>query len=110
MRRRKMKMRVKYISENRIYWSLGRDQGDQVLGVEVFAVGKDRIRRTVFSRGKFGKETRIAEEEYNTEEFLEIIGAERSVAQRQGNGEKEGNGKELLLDAIEIIRRVYNGL
>lgn len=108
--RRREKMRVKYVSENRIYWSLGRVHGDQVLGVEVSAVGEDRVRRTVFSRGKFGRESKINEEEYSVEEFLEILGAERSILERKDPAGNERDGKELLLEAIEILRRVYNGL
>ncbi len=108
--RRRQKMRVRYVSENRIYWSLGRGQGDRVFGVEVSAVGEDRVRRTVFSRGKFGREEKINEEEYSVEEFLEILGAERSILKRKDPAGKEADGKELLLDAIEILRRVYNGL
>ncbi|MEJ5293123.1 MAG: hypothetical protein WHS82_05960 [Candidatus Methanosuratincola sp.] len=103
-------MRVKYISEKRIYWSLGRGQGDQVVGVEVSAVGEDRVKRTVFSRGKFGRETKINEEEYSVEEFLEILGAERTILKSKAPAGNSGDGKELLLDAIEMIRRVYNGL
>lgn len=110
MMRRREKMRVKYVSENRIYWSLGRGQGDQVVGVEVAAVGEDRVRRTVFSRGKFGRELKINEEEYSVEEFLEILGAERSILKRKDPRGDGGDDKELLLDAIEILRRVYNGL
>lgn len=98
-------MRVKQISENRIYWCLGRGQGDQVLGVEVFAAG-GKIFRTLFSRGKFGREVKIAMEEYSAEEYMEIIHAERSLIPSKAN---EGT-KELLLCALEAIRRAYNGL
>ncbi|MDI9644670.1 MAG: hypothetical protein QFX35_05575 [Candidatus Verstraetearchaeota archaeon] len=103
-------MRVKYVSENRIYWSLGRGRGDEVLGVEVSALGSDRVRRTIFSRGKYGKETTVAMEEYTAEEFLEILTAEESLVRRRCDSEKGGCGRELLLEAIEMIRRAYNEL
>ncbi|MEN3034692.1 MAG: hypothetical protein ABC537_00185 [Candidatus Methanosuratincola sp.] len=98
------------MSENRIYWSLGRDHGDRVVGVEVSALGEDTVRRTVFSRGKFGKEEKINEEEYSVEEFLEILGAERSILKRKDPAGDGDDGKDLILHAIEILRRVYNGL
>lgn len=110
MMRRRVKMRVRYVSENRIYWSLGRDRGDRVVGVEVSALGEDRVRRTVFSRGKFGKEEKLIEEEYSLEEFLEILGAERSILKRKDPAAGRDDGKEMILRAIEILRRAYNGL
>jgi hypothetical protein len=108
--RRSVKMRVKYVSENRIYWSLGRGHGDRVVGVEVSALGEDRVRRTVFSRGKFGREEKINEEEYSVEEFLEILEAESAILKRKDPAGDGDGGKELILRAIEILRRVYNGL
>ncbi len=103
-------MRVRYVSESRIFWSLGRGDGDLTLGVEVSSVG-GRIRRTVFSRGKFGRESIVFEEAYSAEEYLEVLRAEETLTLGIAPpGEGQERAKRLLLEAIERLRRVYNGL
>ena len=86
---------------------LGRGEGDNVLGVELFMDAKDHVRRTIFSRGKFGKESIIFEEEYSTEEFLDLLRAEKVLL---GSKVFDAGSKELLLEALDRIRRVYDGL
>jgi hypothetical protein len=101
-------MRVKHLSESRISWSLGRGEGDTVLGVEVFFEKGGRVRRTVYSRGKYGKEKAVFEEAYGADEFCEILRAEESLlpsATVEG-----GNARVLISEAMDRLRRVYDGL
>jgi hypothetical protein len=102
-------MRVKQVSGNRLFWSLGRGEGDTVMGVELFSDGKGHLRRTIFSRGKYGRESRIFEEEYAAEEFREILGAEEALLSSVDDG-KNGDVRRLLLKAMERLRRAYDGL
>lgn len=103
-------MRVK-ASENRLFWSLGRGEGDTMVGVELFLDMKDHVRRTVFSRGKYGKESVIFEEEYSSEEFMDLLDAEKALLSRaSGVMEDSAGAKSQLLEAMERIRRVYDGL
>ncbi len=100
-------MRVKQMSEGRIYWSLGR-QGDAVVGVEVAADGSGNIRRTAFLRGKHGRETIVLDERYAPDEFAEILSAEEGLLpSRTVEG---GSARRLLSEAMDSIRRVRDGL
>jgi len=102
-------VRVRQAAENRLYWSLGRGDGDDVLGVELFLDMKGHVKRTTFSRGKFGKERIILEEEYSVEEFLEILDAGRVLLYSIcDHGHAGTDAKLLLLEAIDRIRRAYD--
>lgn len=104
-------MRVRQMAENRLYWSLGRGDGDNTLGVELFLDMKGHVRRTTFSRGKFGRERVILEEEYSMEEFMELLEAERMLLSSEGKRDSVSIGvKPLLLEAIDRIRRAYSEL
>jgi hypothetical protein len=102
-----VEMRVKQMSEGRIYWSLGR-QGDAAMGVEVAAEGTDNIRRTTFLRGKHGRETVVLDESYSPEEFAEILRAEEGLL--PSTVVEGGSAKRLLSEAMDCIRRVRDGL
>ena len=95
------------MSEGRIYWSLGR-QGDAVMGVEVAAEGTGNIRRTVFQRGKHGREAVVLDERYSPEEFAEILRAEEGLL--PSKVVEGGSAKRLLSEAMDCIRRVHDGL
>ena len=103
------KMRVKQVSENRIFWTLGKGKGDEALGVEFALEGGARVRRTIFSRGKYGKEKTIFEEIYGTDEFFEIIRNEELLLPKRSSSEGE-DAKQLLTEAMEKLRRVCDGL
>jgi len=99
---------VKQVSGNRLFWSLGRGEGDNVLGVELFSDGTGKVRRTIFSRGKYGREARIFEEEYTEEEFREVVWAEAALLSSMGDG--EADVRKMLLEAMDRLRRAYDGL
>jgi hypothetical protein len=97
-------------SENRIFWSLGRGEGDTMVGVELCFDTKDRLRRTVFSRGKLGRESIIFQEEYSKDEFMELLETEKALlCQHLKQGDRSG-AKLQLLEVIQRIRRVYDEL
>lgn len=100
-------MRVKQVSESKIYWSLGR-QGDAVMGVEVAAEGPSSVRRTAFLRGKHGRESVVLDERYSLEEFAEILRAEEGIL--PSKIVEGGSAKRLLSEAMDSIRRVRDGL
>ena len=101
-------MRVRQVSANRLFWSLGRGEGDCVLGVELFCDGAGHVRRAIFSRGKYGKETKIFEEEYTVEEFREILWAAGALISPEEDG--EGDVRGMILEAMDRLRRAYDGL
>ncbi|MDD1775822.1 MAG: hypothetical protein LUP94_00540 [Candidatus Methanomethylicus sp.] len=75
-KRRHHNMRVKHVSENRIYWTLGRansPEKEEVLGIEMTVEGGLQVHRIIFARGKFGHERVIFEETYQIEEFFDIL-------------------------------------
>jgi hypothetical protein len=100
-------LRVRQTSEDRLYWTIGRGELDNVLGIELVVDSNDHVRRTIFSRGKFGRESILFEEVYSAEEFLEILRAEKLLL---GQKCSDSSAKALLLEAMDRLRRVYDGL
>ena len=104
-------MKIKHVSENRFFWSLGRGEGDFIFGVELSLDRNCHLERTIFSRGKFGKESVIFHEEYSCEEFLELLRAEKELLlSARGDTLCSSGSKVLLREAMDRIRRVLDKL
>uniref|UniRef100_A0A7C3N8Y1 Uncharacterized protein n=1 Tax=Candidatus Methanomethylicus mesodigestus TaxID=1867258 RepID=A0A7C3N8Y1_9CREN len=96
-------MRVKHASVNRLYWSLGRAEGDKVFGVELHRSGS-LIKRTVIARGKYGREEVIFEEVYSEEEFAEILSAANELLTPKGLGCSPEAKRRAILGMISTLR------
>ena len=95
--------RVRHVAPNRLFWSAGKGSGDSYLGVEVWLDQKEVVRRCIFSRGKYGKESVIAEESYSMEEYQEILHAEGELMALSGRA----GAKELVQEALVRLRMAY---
>lgn len=102
-------MRVRHVTDEAIFWSLGRGEGDEVLGVEVRIEGSGNLSRRIISRGKYGKERILFVEKYSPEEYKGIIRSECALI---SSAEMEGNDEAatLIIKAIELLRRACERL
>lgn len=95
--------RVRQVAPNRLFWSAGRARGDSYLGVEVWLERGGEVRRRVFLRGKYGRESVLAEESYSGEEYQEILHAEGELlAAAAGAG-----ARQLVQEALVRLRMAY---
>lgn len=96
-------MRVRHVSGSRLYWSLGRVDGDKVFGVELHRSG-NLIKRTLVARGKYGREDVVFEEVYDEEEFAEILGAAIELLAPNGLGRSPEDKRGAILGMINTLR------
>ncbi|MDH5810853.1 MAG: hypothetical protein QXO54_00135 [Candidatus Methanomethylicaceae archaeon] len=101
-------MKVKHVTDRAIFWSVGRGEGEEIIGVEVCLGGEDKVFRRIVARGKYGKERTVFSERYSVDEFQGVIRSELAlISSIQG---VKGDALTLVLEAIELLRRVCEKL
>ncbi|MEM3039721.1 MAG: hypothetical protein QXO54_02820 [Candidatus Methanomethylicaceae archaeon] len=101
-------MRVRHVTDREIFWSLGRGEGDEIIGVEISLEGKENVSRRIISRGKYGRERVVFQESYLIEDYKAIV---RSEAAFLSSAERVDKDLMLLImEAIESLRRVCERL
>lgn len=101
-------MRVRQVTDRAIFWSLGREGGDKVAGVEVSLEGKGRVCRRIISRGKYGRESILFEERYAADEYQGILRSELAFVSSLDKTDKDLI--LLIMEVIESLRRVCERL
>ncbi|NHV60396.1 MAG: hypothetical protein HA492_03155 [Candidatus Verstraetearchaeota archaeon] len=96
-------MRVKHVTDRAIFWSLGRGEGDEVIGVEVSLEGEGRVSRKIVSRGKYGKERTVFLGRYSADEYLGILRSESALLSSSKGEDRDV--MTLIVEAIELLRR-----
>ncbi|MGQ9759561.1 MAG: hypothetical protein ACUVQ5_03190 [Candidatus Methanomethylicaceae archaeon] len=101
-------MRVRQVSDRAIFWSLGRGDGEELIGVEVSLEGEEGVRRRIIRQGKYGKERTLFEERYLVDEYKGILRSEFALISSFNKTNKDLT--LAIMEAIESLRRVYERL
>lgn len=101
-------MRVRHVTDRAIFWSLGRGEGDEIIGVEVSLEGKENVSRRIISRGKYGRERVVFKESYSVEDYKGIIRSEAAFLSSAEIADKDL--MLLIMETIESLRRVCERL
>ncbi|MCX8182078.1 MAG: hypothetical protein N3D12_03055 [Candidatus Methanomethyliaceae archaeon] len=101
-------MRVRHVTDRTIFWTLGRGEAEEIMGVEVSLEEEGKVLRRIVARGKYGRERTVFTERYSVDEYQGIIRSESALISSAEVADRDP--MTLIVEAIELLRRAYERL